>query len=366
MAFRYHDNLTSENFLRYRFRVPNQREIAAEAGVTQAAVSRALRGDRSIPLATRQRIEAIAERLGYRPNAYVSSLMAHVRSGRPLQEKGCIALLVDATSEKDWLGHIGGYAYALQYRGISRRAGQLGFYTECFFLRPQAGASARLDRILRSRGINGVVLMPSRNRNRNTPVGLSLPWENYAVATIAYSWKGIAVDSVSAHHRHNVDTAFARLAEKGYRRIGMCLPPEAYDGVDYSWRERHLLWQQRLSPRQRIPLFVGRPGDTPLAKFKAWLQRWKPDVVIGLVGHEKEWLDQLGLLQPGEIGLACLNRPPQSSLSGVEENLETVGAAAMDAVANRILHNEYGLPEHPRLVLIEGTWKEGESLKSSG
>jgi LacI family transcriptional regulator len=342
--------------------VPNQREIAAAAGVTQAAVSRALRGDRSIPLATRQRIEAIAERLGYRPNAYVSSLMAYVRSGRPLQEKGCIALLVDAASEKDWLGHIGGYAYALQYRGVAQRAGQLGFTTECFFLRPQAENSARIDRILRSRGITGLVLMPSRNRSEKRPVDLALSWENYAVATIAYSWAGIAVDSVAAHHRHNVDTAFARLAEKGYRRIGMCLPPEAYEGVDYSWRERHLLWQQRLSPRQRVPLFVGKPGLTPLAKFKAWLQRWKPDAVIGLVGHEKEWLDQLGLSQPAEIGLACLNRPPDSPLAGVEENLDTVGAAAMDAVANRILHNEYGLPEHPRLVLIEGSWKDGETL----
>ncbi len=343
--------------------MPNQRVIAAEAGVTQAAVSRALRGDRSIPLATRQRIQAIARRLGYRPNAYVSSLMAHIRSGRPLRDRGCVALLVDAASEKDWLGHLGGYAYALQYRGVAQRAAQLGFHTECFYLRASGSRSAQhVDRVLRARGLTGVILMPSWNRDAKEPAPLSLSWDRYAVAAVAYSWTGIAVDRVSSHHRHNVDTAFARLAAMGYRRIGMVLPPEAVEGVDYSWRERHLLWQQRLSVRQRIPLFVGKPGLTPVGRFQSWLRRWKPDVIIGLVGHEKEWLDRLGLSVPGDIGLACLNRPPDSSLAGVEENLETVGAAAMDAVANRILHNEYGPPEHPRLVLIEGTWKDGGTV----
>lgn len=44
---------------------PTSFDIAALAGVSQPTVSRALRGSKSVSLATRQKIEAIARQLGY-------------------------------------------------------------------------------------------------------------------------------------------------------------------------------------------------------------------------------------------------------------------------------------------------------------
>ncbi|TXI78947.1 MAG: LacI family transcriptional regulator [Cupriavidus sp.] len=346
--------------------MPNQRAIAAEAGVTQAAVSKALRGDRSIPEATRLRIAEVARKLGYRPNAYVATLMAHIRSGRPLVDKGCIALLVDASSDKHWMGDIGGYSYRLQYQGVLERARALGFTTECFFLRG-GGASQRpdrIDRILRARGINGLILMPTMQHALGLVGDLTLSWEHYAAATIAYTWSNLPIDRVSSHHRHNLDIAIAELHRRGYSRVGMCLPPEAMNGVDYSWRERFLLWQDRLPPRRRIPLFVGKPEVTALEKFRKWLAKWKPDALVGLIGHEKDWLDELGLRTPEDLGYACINRPPDSRFSGVEENQKVIGAAVMDAVAAQIQRNEFGLPSHPKLILIEGTWVNGNTLRA--
>lgn len=347
--------------------MPNQRAIAAEAGVTQAAVSKALRGDRSIPEETRQRIAEVARKLGYRPNAYVATLMAHIRSGRPLVDKGCIALLVDSSSEEHWLEHIGGYSYRLQYQGVLKRARALGFTTERFFLR---GGSAprqpdRIDRILRARGINGLILMPTMQNALGQTSDFTLSWEHYAAATIAYTWSNVLIDRVSSHHRHNLDIAIGELHRRGYARVGMCLPPEAMSGVDYSWRERFLLWQDRLPPKHRIPLFVGKPEVTALGKFQKWLGKWKPDALVGLIGHEKDWLDELGLRSPDDIGYACINRPPGSHFSGVEENQEVIGAAVMDAVAAQIQRNEFGLPRHPKLILIEGTWVDGNTLRSA-
>ena len=49
--------------------------IAAQAGVTQATVSMSFANNPRIPAATRARIRGIADRLGYRPNPYVSALM---------------------------------------------------------------------------------------------------------------------------------------------------------------------------------------------------------------------------------------------------------------------------------------------------
>ena len=49
-------------------------DIAAAAGVSQPTVSRALRGDRTVSAATRLRIAAIAEQLGYKVDRAASSL----------------------------------------------------------------------------------------------------------------------------------------------------------------------------------------------------------------------------------------------------------------------------------------------------
>lgn len=52
-----------------RARRPTSIDVAAAARVSQSTVSRALRGDRSITLATRERVKRIASELGYYPDA---------------------------------------------------------------------------------------------------------------------------------------------------------------------------------------------------------------------------------------------------------------------------------------------------------
>ena len=53
---------------------PTSFDIAYLAGVSQPTVSRALRGSKSVSLATRQKIEAIARQLGYTVDKNASSL----------------------------------------------------------------------------------------------------------------------------------------------------------------------------------------------------------------------------------------------------------------------------------------------------
>ena len=57
-------------------------DVARAAGVSVAGASYALRGDRSIPARTVERVRRIAAELGYRPDLRVSSLMATIRRGR--------------------------------------------------------------------------------------------------------------------------------------------------------------------------------------------------------------------------------------------------------------------------------------------
>jgi len=58
-------------------------DVARKAGVHRATVSLSLRNHPRIPVATRERIRAIASELGYRINPLVSALMQSRRTGKP-------------------------------------------------------------------------------------------------------------------------------------------------------------------------------------------------------------------------------------------------------------------------------------------
>ena len=49
-------------------------------------------------------------------------------------------------------------------------------------------------------------------------------------------------------------------------------------------------------------------------------------------------------------------------MGGIDGNLSAVGAAALDLVVERLNANSFGPTEHPKEVLIKGTWHEGATL----
>lgn len=340
----------------------NQRAIAAELGLSQSAVSYALRGDPSIPEATRSIVIATAERLGYRPNAYVSSLMAHIRSGRPLRDKGCIALIFNRRSADESDLNDPTHTFCRQLKGAISRAENMGFYTEKFFLMAPGMTARRLDKIFFARNILGVVLMAPGIGADMT----SFTWDRYASATIAFTWSTPEMIRVATDHRHHVDIAYEKLLDRGFKRIGFCLPNQASaESVNTAWLDRFLFWQRKHPSRLKDDaIFIGRPGETPLSNFRAWFRRNKPDALITLIGHEMEWLKQMKVRVPSDVSLVCLNRPVNSDLSGMEEPSEVIGETAADIVINQVLHNEHGLPYHPRLILIKGRWVDGQSVKA--
>jgi LacI family transcriptional regulator len=339
--------------------MPNQRAIARAAGVSQATVSKALRGMPTIPLATRERIASLARSLDYRPNAYVSTLMTHIRSGRPPRDKGCIAVLADSSLESGKFRGKGAYVTKLRFDGIRRRAEELGFTTEFFYPKPSHSDTARLIRTLEARGIVALILTALRTVEISH---IALPWEKFASVALDDNWATLHVDQVTSHRHYSVDLALSKVLNRGYRRLGMCLPPGS-PTADRAWKERFLLWQFHRPASDRIPIFMGTPETTSLNKFRSWLSKWKPDVILSLVGHEMEWLESMGTSLPGEIGLVCLNRPPTSDLSGVEDKHEVTGATVVDLVVAQVQRNEFGLPPDPKLILIEGIWKEGSTLR---
>lgn len=345
----------------YSYGMANQRAIAKAAGVNQATVSLALRNSPSIPESTRARIKRIAEELDYQPHSYVSTLMSHIRSGRVPRDKGCIAVLTASGRKTDKFPAICESTYKRQLKGLKERAQKIGFTTEIFNMSAGELSFKRLNDIIQARGIAGIIVTNTDGWDFREFDQLVL--NDFSLSTIAYHLPGKLIDRVATHHRHNVHIAYEHVRRRGYKRIGFCLPEEAVDGVDLNWKAGFLLEHDVEKKSRQIPLFVGKPERTPIAKFEAWLGKWKPEMIMSLVGHEYTWFKQLGMRVPEDIGMACLNLLPETSFSGVEENHELIGATAIDLVANQIMLNERGFRKQPKLILIDGAWVEGNTLR---
>jgi LacI family transcriptional regulator len=333
--------------------MPNQRDIALVLGVNQATVSLALRGDRSVSERMRRRVCETAQRLGYRPNAYVSSLMAHIRSGRRPSAEGVLAVLVKAHSEEEWFRM---ESYRIYYDGMKRRAAELGFRIECFFLEERGMSAQIVDRILEARGIQGVILAPPYPGNRS----LRMRWERYACVGMGHGWEPQQLDRVANDHAQNVLTAFAELDRLGYSRVGFLLGGlAATGGKGLRWLPGFLEAQSRLPAGRRVPLYTGKLEKKDGVKFEAWVRTHHPDALLVITGEAQVWLESLGYAIPGDFALACLVRSRDGNFAGVDEKNDVLGEAAVELVASRIARNEFGLPKHPRLTVIDGRWIDG-------
>lgn len=340
--------------------MPNQRSLAKALGLSQTTVSRALRNHPSIPLETRERVWEATRKSGYRPNPQVSALMEHIRQGRTPAAHSTIAILVDEALQKSPKDS----TIARLYQGHLEHAHEYGYQTEVFQLPRNEKESRGLDRVLYSRGIKGLIIAYSGGAHQGAL--LQLTWERYAAATVSDVSSRLPIDRASSDHQRNTTRAYNELIKRGYTRIGICLPEHATqprDGFDNSWLAAYLACNFRRPKSQQIPVFQGTIHDSASPRFEKWYDRWKPDAIITLLGEEIEWLNTQKLSVPEDIGLVCLNRPPESNFTGMDENNHQVGRTVCELVVSRLTHNQLGLPTSPRRVLVDGIWKEGNSLR---
>lgn len=331
-----------------------QRLLARHLGLSQSTVSLALRNSPLIPEETKARVREAAEQGGYQPNPLVSTLMEHIRGGREVKDHGCLGILVNAKNERDWLAAHD--SYRQQYRAIKRQAEKRGYRTECFFLGDGDLSDERIDRIMHARGIPGVILAQGYEECARLP---RIDWSRYSCAISGYAWKSLNGDKVAPHYKHNVEHAFSELRRRGYRKIGFCLSKNATERSESAFLAAYFICQHLLEDAEKIPLFIGQPGEVPASAFTKWFRRWKPDALIGRDGCESIWLDEMGIKPGRDIGIVCMFRHLHSDFSSIDENHEVIGEALVDMLAAHIMHNNKGLPIHPVLSLVSGSWWEG-------
>ena len=335
--------------------------IAQKMGVSTMTVSLALKDHPRISTETREEVKRVAEEMGYRTNPMVSSLMAHIRSSRPVPYQANLAFLSDFERKDSWkeLPFI-----RAAYEGMCSRADEQGFLIDNFWINEKGMQGGRLEKILKSRNIQGVILSPLAESG-----GLEyLDWSQWSSAALGDSLLSPRLHRVTHHQTHGMELLIEHLSQKGYRRIGLAIDHLSDTKVGHAWSSYMAGYLLRIPAKERVPIFTTSESsrEETLQKFTRWFERHQPDVLVGH-DHQLDILKGLGISIPGDVSFAHLSLPsklfPHSeiSFSGLDQNWTQIGAAAVDLVVAQIYRNERGIPDISKTILLEGSWVEGES-----
>ncbi len=319
------------------------------------AVSLALRNSPKISPPTAARIRQFADELGYRPNPMVSALMTQLRQARDVKKPSVLAYVTAFPTEEGWRRQGPFVAF---HAGARRRAAELGYTLEDWWLRRPGMTERRFCDILNTRDIHGVIVAP-------LPPGaseLQLEWPRFASATISYSLAAPELNRASNDPFVAINVALRELTALGYRRIGLAIPEDSDIRVQQHFTASMLSYQQHIAVAERVPtLFQTAPAAR---SFEDWFQEHQPHAVLSIGGECLGVFQQLGLRVPQDVGFANLGLTADDrEMAGINQYSDLVGAAAVDLVDAQLRRNERGVPRHSKTVLISGEWVPGPTVR---
>lgn len=332
---------------------PTLRTLAASCEVSSATASRALSGHPNVRPGVRERVLAAARRLGYERNQLVSSLMAHVRGDRTQQFIGNLAVVhVPSLHQPQIL--------PMQLRiiqGAQARARELGFEADVFTLGQDGTSPGTLARVLRARGILGVIFLQPNSNDMTA----GFPWEHFASLQIDYDSPNLVQHTVSLDHHFTLISSLARLRRRGYRRIGLFIARHKDERLVHKWSAAFRSFQENQGGIGKVPVLMME--TITRTEFMAWRRAHRPDLVIGHIDQALIWIRNAGVSVPEEVGFFNLNWNERSQpCAGLDLRPELHGVVSVETLAAQIHRNERGLPADPRTVMISGQWIEGPTL----
>lgn len=321
------------------------KDIAREAGVTAATVSMALRDSPRISAETRMRVREAAAELGYRPDPLVSALMSQRRGKAGNSFPGVLAVVsLWPEGRNAWRDDP---FYAPYRSGLRERAASMGYGVEIFACDGSTAQIRTLLRVLRARGIQGLVITQAHESFTELPFSL----EGYAAAYIGNGIRTPHLSRVDAALDYDFRLVWYRLREQGCRRIGLLTWSVLTQKTEGAWMGAYLHAQRELPPRDRIPP-LELEDMTDSDAIRDWCLRYRPGVLLtersDLFPHLKHALPDLRL-----VGLALSET---DRCEGIRVGRREIGAAAVDLVVAQLNRGERGEPELPKRVLIEGQY----------
>ena len=299
------------------------KEVAAEAGVSTATVSRVLGGLNGVKEKVRDRVSRAVAKLDYHPN--------QLARGLRLGHRKVIGVIIPDLQNPFFTGVVHGVEAALYSAGYTLQIGHSDGLAE----REQEQL-----KLLRGEGVAGLVFMPGDRPGANYESIRS--WEIPVVA-IDRSPGGLEVDLVCSNNREGMRQAVHHLLSLGYKEIALLNGPE---GINVT-QERFGGYQDALrsagaAVRDSFIIhsdFRQQGGYAAMARF---LDMAKPPRALVVANN----LMTLGVLQaihergiriPEQLAVVCFDdmpwatsmRPPLTAVAQPVEELGRTGAQVL-------------------------------------
>lgn len=336
------------------FHKPTLRSLARTLGLSHTTVSDALRGAGRVDPATRERVRKAARDTGYAHNPLAATLMSEMRRSRGATFRGLVAAI--DFQEPDRPSAATRFHRELLL-GISSRALDLGFKTEQFVVGRTGLTVPRLDSILQSRGIHGMILLPEWE----APDWSQLDWTRYSGIYADYKIERPSLHCVCCDHYRSMMTLLTRLAERGYRRPGLFLQHHQDERIQHRFSTAFHGFQQNHRGIEAVPPLIAPELDR--AKFVTWFRRFRPDVVLGHYTDPIGWMESCGARIPA-TGYVCLNTIYKTRpCASLDQQPREIGARSVELLVAQVQRNERGLPQWPTTTMIPAHWLEGPTVR---
>lgn len=340
-------------------------DIARQVGLSRSGVSRALRNDPSIPLATCREVQKTARKLGFVLDHKVSRAFQLVRRSTGTVSAGTLGLIDAWPAANHWRDRPDDYL-ARVHVAAAGRASELGYKLDVFSLHEPGMSARRLQSILDARRVAGLIVPPMPD---DTPT-LSIRWEKYACVALTYSLHRPALHRVVPHQFQAASLALHHLRLGGYRRIGFLTWEDIDVRVNHHFRAAYLAGQSTLPPEDRLPMLAPH-GDTD-ALIAAWLAEHRPDAVLATLPGFVELLARSGFDDYPRKGFASLGgpfvrpgHPLHRKVAHIDQNVAHVGRACVDQLVAQIDRREHGVPAVANVVMVEGSWMPGATVRAA-
>lgn len=321
-----------------------------------ATVSRALRGLAHVDPATRERVLATAERLGYTRDPLLSTALSRARrSQQPIYKETIVFLVVEAPGEPTahpWKQEF--------WEGIERRAAQLGYKAEKLLIPLSEDGQRRFIRRLHARGIRGVIFSPQ------TPLGsyrLIPEWQQFRGIEIAHTLEQSYFPRVDRLIHDDMQEMLVELKRRGYRRIGLALVYEGEAMRRWPLLAETLSFTRRDRGMELCGILWEDGYEFSPEGLAQWIRFREPEVIIvnGMIAYE--WLHQAGWKFPEDVGLCRVDTVAGRPESGMTVDYIRHGQQAVSYLAS-LLEHERGSDEYREVVIgIPSRWHEGTTLR---